>query len=145
MARTRTLVTGWAMAGALTGVFAGCMHNHAALLSRTAGGDIVVDSLSASRTALLRIQNDYPSEVRVYTVIDGKPNYVAKAMPGETRTFVLDPNLFPNAAISFETRRVDGKTPSRLGPYNVNKGETVELVVAADFDMTRASVHHSSP
>src|SRR4051812_25056797 len=86
-------------------------------------GDVAVDSITSTRTALLRVQNNYPTEVRVYTVIGGKTNYVAKAMSGETRTWVLDPTLFPNPEISFETRPGDGAAPKVVGPFKVVKGE----------------------
>jgi hypothetical protein len=132
------------VAGGAVALLAGCMHNRSAV-STTAGGDITVDSLSATRTAILRVENNYPSEVRVYTVLDGKENYVAKAMPGETRTFVLDPNLFPAKNISFTAKSKDGSNAKTLGPYTVNKNETVEMVVPADFTATRATIHKSTP
>lgn len=137
MSRLRTLVTGTAV----TVLLAGCAHNG----YQAASGDIAVDSLSASRTAILRIQNSYASEVRVYTVIDGKANYVAKAMPGETRTFVMDPNLLPASAMSFEARPADGTTPATVGPYKIEKGQTVELVVPATLGQIRADIHRSTP
>ncbi|MGH7616178.1 MAG: hypothetical protein ACREPM_03015 [Gemmatimonadaceae bacterium] len=86
---------------------------------------------------------DYGSEVRVYTVIGHQQNYVAKAMAGELRTFVLDPNLFPNDDISFEARPTDGTPPRTLGPYKVNKGETVDIEVPPIFTDIHASVHRS--
>ncbi len=114
--------------------------------TRTASsGDIVIDSLSATRTAILRVQNNYASEVRVYTVLGGQPNYVAKAMPGETRTFVLDPKLFPTDAISFETRDANGSATATVGPFKVNKGETIELVVPMTLEQARATIHKSTP
>ena len=136
MSRLRTLITGTAVTLAL----AACAHNG----YQTASGDITVDSLSASRTAILRVQNGYSSEVRVYTVIDGKANYIAKAMPGETRTFVLDPNLLPASSISFEARPADGTLAGTVGPYKVDKGETVEIVVPATVTAIRATVHRST-
>jgi hypothetical protein len=133
----RQILLASAAAGTL---LAGCAHNRGDFGS---SGDIAVDSLSASRTAILRIKNDYPSEVRVSTVIGGQKNYVAKAMGGQLRAFVLDPNLFPNEAISFETRPADGIAPRVLGPYKVNKGETIDLVVPPAFAEIHASVHPS--
>jgi hypothetical protein len=130
---------------ALAGIavmLAGCMHQGTQSVS---AGDVAIDSLTATRTAILRVQNDYASEVRVYTVIGGQSNYIAKAMPGETRTWVLDPNLFPVQSISFETRPADGTAPRTVGPFKVNKGETVELVVPAMLENTRATVHKSTP
>ncbi|HEY4130977.1 MAG TPA: hypothetical protein VGM50_10190 [Gemmatimonadaceae bacterium] len=130
-------------AGSAAAVLAGCMHNRSSVSS--SAGDITVDSLSATRTAILRVENNNPSEVRVYTVIGGKENYVAKAMPGETRTFVLDPNLFPAKNISFTAKSADGTNTKTLGPYTVNKNETVDLVVPTDFAATRTSIHKSMP
>lgn len=83
--------------------------------------------------------------MRIYTVIGGKLNYVAKAMPGETRSWVLDPNLFPIEGISFETRAVIGSDTGRVGPFKVNKDETIELVVPATLAQTRATIHKSTP
>jgi len=130
-----------ALAGTVA-VLAGCAHPGA---QGAAAGDIGIDSLTAARTAILRIQNNYSTEVRVYTVVGGQSNYIAKAMPGETRTWVLDPNLFPAQSISFETRPADGGGSRVVGPYKVNKGETVELVVPSVLENTRATVHKSTP
>jgi hypothetical protein len=124
-------------------LLAACTHN--GTQSSVMGGDVSIDSLTATRTAILRVQNNYPTEVRVYTVIGGQANYVAKAMPGETRTTVLDPNLFPSNNVSFEARPVDGTASHTVGPLKINKGETVELVVPATLENTRATVHRSTP
>ncbi len=130
------------IAASTAALFAGCTHNAAPGVS---GGDVAVDSLTATRTAVLRVQNNYASEVRVYTVVGGQANYVAKAMPGEVRTFVLDPKLFPNNDISFETRPADGAATKTVGPFKVNRGETIELVVPTTLEMMRASIHRSTP
>jgi hypothetical protein len=121
---------------------AGCMHHGTQAAS---AGDVIVDSLTATRTAILRIQNDYPSEVRVYTVLDNQANYIAKAMPNETRTWVMDPNLFPAASISFEARAADGSARQRIGPFKLVKGQTIEIVVPANMERTRAMIHQSTP
>jgi hypothetical protein len=81
----------------------------------------------------------------VYSVIGGRDNYIAKAMPGETRTFVLDPNLFPARDISFDARPADKTTSKKVGPLNVNKGETVELVLPATLENATATIHRSTP
>jgi hypothetical protein len=125
--------------------FAGCMHAGGAGRTRgSLGGAVTIDSLTAARTAILRVQNSSASDVRIYTVIDGQANYVTKATPGETRTSVLDPNLFPVQAISFETWPLDG-TPRRIiGPYKVGRGETIDLVVGPSSETARAIVHRST-
>src|SRR5689334_9345836 len=147
MKRIRTLLIG----GATTALIAACAHTATQTATMqpstrsASSGDVAIDSLSATKTAILRVQNNYPAEVRVYSVIGGQLNYIAKAMPGETRSFVLDPNLFPSEAISFETRAATGSDTSRVGPFKVNRGETVELVVPMNLAQTRATVHKSTP
>jgi len=108
-------------------------------------GDIQVDSLSATRTALLRIENNYPTKVRVYTVLGGQLNEVASVMPKEVHTVVLDPNTVPNASVSFEMRPVDSGISKRLGPYRLLKGQTAEMVVTPDLEMSHVDVHRSAP
>jgi len=132
----------FATAAALSLLVAGCMHNRA---ETSSAGDIAIDSLSASRTGLLRVSNNYSAEVRVYAVNGGQKNYIAKAMPGETRTFVLDPNLFPANAISFEARPADNAAAKTVGPFKVNRGEVVDLVIPAMIQNASATVHRSTP
>jgi hypothetical protein len=132
----------FATVATLAVLVAGCMHNRTEMAS---GGDVAIDSLSASRTGLLRVQNNYAAEVRVYAVNGNQKNYIAKAMPGETRTFVLDPNLFPANAISFEARPADKGAPKTVGPFKVNRGETVDLVIPAMIENASATVHRSVP
>lgn len=121
---------------------AGCMHRN---VDNVSAGDISIDSLSATRTAILRVDNASPTAVRVYLVMPGmKPSYVAKAMPGQVRSWVLDPNMFPAQSISFETRP-EGGTPSTLGPYRVMKNETVDVVVPQNPNRAHAAVHRSTP
>ena len=137
MNRIPTLLIG----SATIALIAGCAHP---ATQSASSGDVAIDSLSAMRTAILRVQNSFPAEVRVYSVIGGQVNYIAKAMPGETRSLVLDPNLFPNNAISFEVRAASGTDTSRVGPFKVDRGETVELVVPANLSQVRATVHKST-
>ena len=111
-----------------------------------APGDIAVDSLSATRTVIMRIQNDYPAEVRVYRVMDGQePSYIEKAMPGTVATHVLDPNEFTATNVRFEVREKAGSGSKILGPYTLQKGQTVDIVVPADFGHTHATIHRSTP
>ena len=138
MHRLYTLLIG----AATTAFVAPCTHPSTQI---GASGDVTIDSLSATRTAILRVQNGYPAEVRVYSVIGGQVNYIAKAMAGETRSVVLDPNLFPADAISFEMRAVGASDTSRVGPFKVNKGETIELVVPSALSQAQATIHKSTP
>jgi len=113
--------------------------------TQSAAGDIAVDSLSATRTVLLRVQNNYPAKVRVYTVMGGQPNEVASVATKDVRTIVLDPNLFPYPSISFEVRPEDSHMIKRLGPFKLNKGETAELVLTPDINLSHVDIHHSAP
>lgn len=131
-----------AAAAASVACLAGCMHHNA---PSTLAGDVVIDSLTATRTAIVRLQNDYPSEVRLYTVLDNQPNYVTKAMANQTRTWVMDPNILPVSSIYFETRAADGSARQRIGPFKLNKGQTLEIVVPANMERTRAMIHQSTP
>src|SRR5689334_23085403 len=120
---------------------AGCMHRG---VDNVSAGDVAIDSLSATRTAVLRVNNASASTVRLYMVMPGmKPNYVAKALPGQVRSWVLDPNMFPAPSVSFEAR-ADKGPPVTIGPYKVNKNETIDVTVSADPVSIHASVHKSS-
>jgi hypothetical protein len=130
----------FATVAALAATVAGCMHNRTETMS---GGDVAIDSLTAVRTGLLRVQNDYSAEVRIYAINGNQKNYIAKAMPGEARTFVLDPNLFPANAISFEARAADNATAKTVGPFKVTRGETVDLVIPKMIENASATVHRS--
>ena len=140
MTRIGIGVTGVAFATLLAA--AGCMPGDAH--TRSAAGDIEVDSLSAMRTVLLRVQNNYPSKVRVYTLMGGGANEVASVVTNGVRTVVLDPNLFPYPRISFEIRPEDGGFTRRLGPFTLYKGETAELVVPPNLEFAHVEIHHSA-
>ena len=128
-------------ATATAATLAGCMHRG---VDNVSAGDVSIDSLSATRTAILRVDNASSSTVRLYMVMPGmKPNYVAKALPGQVRSWTLDPNMFPAASVSFEARADKGE-PIKIGPYKVNKNETIDVVVPADPATVHASVHRSS-
>ena len=124
-------------------LLAGCMQSESR--TQSAAGDIEVDSLSATRTVLLRVQNNYPTKVHVYTVIGGQANEVASVAPSGVRTVVLDPNLFPYPRISFEIRPEHADVAKRVGPVSVHKGETAELVVTPDLERVRVDIHRSTP
>jgi hypothetical protein len=124
-------------------VLVGCMQSESR--TQSAAGDIAVDSLSATRTVLLRVQNSYPDKVRIYTLMGSQPNEVASVATDGVRTIVLDPSLFPYPSISFEVRPEHGDVAKKLGPFKLYKGETAELVVPSDLSLSRVEIHHSTP
>jgi hypothetical protein len=127
--------------GATAVALAGCMHRG---VDNVAAGDIAIDSLSATRTAVLRVNNASTSVVRLYMVMPGmKPGYVAKSEPGQIRTWVLDPNMFPAASVSFEAQVEKGITTT-IGPYKVNKNEVIDVTIPTDPAVMHAEVHKST-
>ena len=124
-------------------VLVGCMQSESR--TQSAAGDIEVDSLSATRTVLLRVQNNYPGKVRVYTLMGGQPNEVASVASTGVRTVVLDPNLFPYPSISFEVRPENSDIVKRFGPFRLYKGETAELVLTPDLNLSSVDIHRSTP
>jgi hypothetical protein len=120
---------------------AGCMHRG---VDNVSAGDVSIDSLSATRTAVLRIDNASSDTIRLYMKMPGmKASYVAKALPGQVRSWVLDPNMFPAASVSFESRANKGQATT-IGPYKVNRNETVDVVVPSDPATIHATVHRST-
>ncbi|HEY4215708.1 MAG TPA: hypothetical protein VGM67_01150 [Gemmatimonadaceae bacterium] len=137
-----------AVAGAATTLLAGCSRHQTIGVApgELSSGVLAVDSLSATRTALLRADNSGSSEVRIYIKQPGMAaQYVARAMPGDVRTTVLDPNLFPASAMSFEIRSADGAQTRTLGPFKIYKNQTVDLVIPADMSQSRGVVRNSTP
>jgi hypothetical protein len=131
------------VAGGAVAMLAGCMHRGVEAVSN---GDVAIDSLSATRTAVLRVDNSSGGPVRVYMVRPGmKPAYVAKSMSGQVRSWVLDPQVFPAQRVSFEVRDNDGNIIRTLGPYTVHKNETVDIVVSPSGERARAMIHRSTP
>ena len=131
------------VAGAAMAMLAGCMHRGVESVS---GGDVAIDSLSATRTAILRVDNSSGQTVRVYMMMPGmKENYVAKSLPGQVRSWVLDPQMFPAQSVSFEVRDENKNVIRTLGPYSVHRNETVDVVVSPNGERARASVHKSTP
>lgn len=138
----------FAVAGAATTLLAGCAHHQTQGVApgEVSTGVLTVDSLSATRTALLRADNSGSAEVRIYMKQPGmEPAFIARAMPGDVRTTVLDPTLFPASAMSFEIRSLDGSPMATLGPFKIYKNQTVDLVVPADVSMSRAVIRNSTP
>jgi hypothetical protein len=131
------------VAGGAVAMLAGCMHRG---VENVSSGDVTIDSLSATRTAVLRVNNSSGGPVRVYMRLPGmKPSYIAKSMSGQVRSWVLDPQLFPAQNVSFEVRDNDGNVIRTLGPYNVHRNETVEVTVSPNGERARAVVHRSTP
>jgi hypothetical protein len=119
----------------------GCMHRG---VDSVSAGDVAIDSLSATRTAILRVNNASPTTVRLYIVMPGmKPSYVAKSLPGQVRSWVLDPNMFPAASVSFEAQP-EGGAKTTIGPYKVNRNEVIDVTVPTDPAMIRGEVHKAT-
>ncbi len=117
-----------------------CTHPYAGS-NGPAPGDIAIDSLSATRTAILRVQNSYPGDVRIYAILGGQKSYIAEAPANGEKSFVLDPNLFPASGLELSVEPEHTAIRERLGPYSVAKSQTIELVIPSDALSPRMSVH----
>jgi hypothetical protein len=123
------------------GGVSGCMHRGA----QSASGDIVIDSISATRTAILRVDNSSPVEVHVYMVTPDAPKaLVGKAEAGQTRSFLLDPQKIPVDDVAFRVEP-DGMSAQTTGMFRLDKNQTFELVVPRDGMHVTGSVHQSTP
>ncbi len=132
-----------AVMGAVTTMLGGCMHHQT---SETSTGEVAVNAMTAARTALLRVDNATAGEVRVYIKLPGMDaRYVARAMPRDVRTTVMDPTLFPAEAMSFELRPTNGSATHTVGPFEIDKNEIVDLVIPSDISAARATIHKATP
>ena len=121
---------------------AGCARENAAM-RQTAAGDIAIDSLSAMRTAILRVENNFPGEVRIYAILGGQKSYIAEAPANAVKSFVLDPNLFPATGFELSVEPEQTAIRQRLGPYTVQKAETIDLLIPANAISPRVSIEHT--
>jgi hypothetical protein len=140
----QTLLSGAAAAT----LFTACMHHG---VTTYASGDVVgIDSLSATRTAIVRVENNSPTEVKLYTIIPGQktPGFVGEVQAGQTHSMLLDPMLLPDVAhtpITLEIRSKDGSATKRFESLHLEKGQTVEVVVPDDLDAAHVMIHQSAP
>lgn len=134
------IFTSLILSAALAG--AGCAHQQSAM-GGSAAGDIPIDSLSATRTAILRVENNFPAEVRIYSIVGGQKAYIAEAPANGVKSFVLDPNLFPATGMEFSIEPEQTQIRQRLGPYTIQKAETIDLVIPANATDSRISIRHT--
>ena len=119
-----------------------CAHANSAVQA-TSSGDVAIDSLSASRTAILRVENNFSSDVRIYAIVGGQKSYIAEAPSNAVKSFVLDPNLFPATGMQFSIEPEKTAIHQVLGPYSVDKAETIDLVIPTNATDSRISIQHT--
>jgi hypothetical protein len=105
--------------------FAGCMHN------AQAAGDVAIDPAVAANTTVLRVDNHYDAEVRVFSVMNGKENYLGTVAARRVREFALDPNLIGQPNVTFTSRQLDNSDAVSRGPFAMARGAVVDFVVPA--------------
>ena len=108
-----------------------------------AAGEIDVGA-TASRTVLVRIQNNYPTRVHVFTVIGERTTPIGNLVTDEVQTVALDPSLFPGTSFSLVIVPETGPS-KRLGPFLLSKGQTANLIITPDLDSARVRVRPSTP
>ena len=121
---------------------AACAHPSAAVQGGAAG-DVAIDSLTATRTAILRVENNYPGDVRIYAILGGQKSYIAEAPANAVRSVVLDPNLFPATGMQLSVEPEHTSIRDQLGPYTVHKSETIDLLIPSDAAQPQVSVQRT--
>ena len=98
----------------------------------SAAGEVAVSPDVAASTTVLHVKNDSKSDLRVYAVVDGKDHALGRVHAHAAQAFVINPNLVGEAGISFSAREAnaDESTSVSRGPYLIDRGRTIEFVVA---------------
>ena len=138
MTTMRSVVLGIACAAQ----FAACSNN--AFRTQTAGGDIDVNALTASRTVVVSMHNSYPTTVQVFTIIGEKSTSIANVRTDGVQTVALDPSLFPGTSFSLQIVPETGPA-KRLGPFHLSKGQTAHLFITPDLDSARVEIRPTVP
>ncbi len=130
---------------AITGLTVVALHACSQQGTRTgsASGDIRIGP-TAARTVLVRIQNNYPTRVHVFTIIGERTIPIGNVVTDGVQTVALDPNLFPGTSFSLVIVPETGPS-KRLGPFLLSKGQTAHLIIAPDLDSARVQVRPSTP
>jgi len=121
---------GAAVAAAMA-FFAACAHE-SGIRSQTAAGQLAFDTLQTPPQAavVLRVQNDFPTAVKVYAEANEDTSEVATVAGGTTQTVGLGTDFFRYSLTTFEVRPVGDTGSTLLGPLSLNKGDRVRIVVA---------------
>ncbi len=139
MSRTRIAAT---IATCIVLAAASCARN--ATRTQTSAGQLDINAFTASRTVLVRVQNNYPTRVHVFTIIGNRTNQITNLATDGAQTVVLDPSLFPGTSFSLEIRPEKGPS-KRLGPFHLSKGETANLIITPDLDSAHVEVRPTLP
>jgi hypothetical protein len=116
-------------------LFAACAHD-SGVHAQSAAGELAFDTLQTPPQAavVLRVQNDFPTAVRVYAEANEDTSEVATVAAGTTQTVGLGTNFFRFALTTFEVRPVNDTASTLLGPLSLNKGDRVRIVVSPKLD-----------
>jgi hypothetical protein len=123
------------VAAAAAMVLVACAHE-SGVRSQAAAGVLAFDTLQSPPAAavVLRVQNDFPTTVKVYAEANEDTNEVATVAAGTSQTVGLGTDFFRYALTTFEVRPVNDSASTLLGPLSLNKGDRVRIVVSARLD-----------
>jgi len=107
--------------------------------TEAAAGDIDINAFTATRTVLVRVQNNYPTRVHVFTVIGNNTTEIVDLETDGVHTVALDPRLFPGTSFSLEIVPATGRS-KRIGPFHLSRGQTANLIIAPDLDSSRVQI-----
>jgi hypothetical protein len=124
------------VAAAAAMVFVAACAHESAVRSQAAAGVLAFDTLQSPPAAavVLRVQNDFPTTVKVYAEANEDTNEVATVAAGTSQTVGLGTDFFRYALTTFEVRPVNDSASTLLGPLSLNKGDRVRIVVSARLD-----------
>jgi len=119
------------------------MHACTRRNTRTAAGDIDVGA-TTSRTVLIRVQNNYPTRVQVFSIVGNNRNELVNLASDGFGTVALDANSFPGTSFSLEIVPATGPS-KQIGPFRLSRGQTANLIVTPNLDSARVEIRPTVP
>ncbi len=130
------------VSAAAAALIVACTHD--TYRSGSAAGELATDSMPASPNAVVvRVQNNYPTAIRVYSEANEDTALVADVPAGATQTVSLNRDFLKYALTTFEIRPVNDTMTARVGPFNFYFGDRARIVVAPNLDSTHVYLHEN--
>jgi len=127
----------------VSGVALAALHACTQQTSRTAAGDIAIGP-TASRTVLIRVHNNYPARVQVFSIVGNNRTELTNLASDGVGTVLLDANSFPGTSFSLEIVPATGPS-KRIGPFRLSRGQTANLIVTPNLDSARVEIGPTVP
>jgi hypothetical protein len=99
---------------------------------------------TATRTVLIRVQNDYPMRVQIFSIVGNNRSELTNLASGGAGTVLLDANSFPGTLFSLEIVPATGPV-KQIGPFRLARGQTAHLIVTPNLDSARVEIRPTVP